>query len=246
VRTLLVVAFAVAAAALGGCRSVTVDPPIEPTPCITTFSRERCDAIVVWVTGELGLQPSGIDGVDVIDQRTSVTLRVHLPDGPAREVMLSCGGISRGFRAECMDDPAVPLVYATGPDGGYRDTPEGATQFPDLDPVAAAATTPLLIPRRTISIDRPGTTRIVLGQASLANGIIQESSFELADDWPDSVVLRGSIGLEITPAVGGDPIWNIYEHGWHEGIELVDVAITFDAAILRAGASFEIVNLVVR
>ena len=247
---------ALAGAALGGCLDPIVSTPTEPVPCAASFSTARCEAIVAWVTGELGIEPSGIDGVDIVPSppeppgqiggTVPITLRVHLPDGPARDVAMHCFGTSPAFRSECMDDPHVELVYATGPGSGYHDTPVGSTPFPDPDPAAAARAVPLLIDRQTISVVQPGVTRVVLGQALLANGIIQALSFELADDWPDTVVLRGNITLEVTPAAGGGPIWNIYEHGWHDGVEAVEVAITFNAAILKAGASFEIVNLIVR
>jgi len=145
-----------------------------------------------------------------------------------------------------MDDPHVPLTLASGGSFGYRDTPEGSTPFPGPDAAALAAAEPLLIARQVVRIDRTGPTRVLLGHASLANGIIQNASFGLADPWPDTVILRGGVTLDVTPVAGGDPIRNIFEHGWHDGVERVAVVLTFDVAIMRPGASIEVVDVDVR
>jgi hypothetical protein len=68
----------------------------------------------------------------------------------------------------------------------------------------------------------------------------------LADRWPDSVLLRSAIVLEIRPVGGGEAITNIYEHGWQPGVEEVEVSIVFDAAILRPGAHLTLLDVVVR
>jgi hypothetical protein len=145
-----------------------------------------------------------------------------------------------------MSEPSIVLDYPGSGSSGYRDTPEGAAPLPTLDPAAVAASQPLRIAHRTVVIAKTGPARIVLGQARLANGVIQEASIELVDSWPDDVVILGGVTMDITPAAGGEPIWNIYVHGWQEGTELVEVSISFDAAIVREGATLELVNVVVR
>jgi hypothetical protein len=100
--------------------------------------------------------------------------------------------------------------------------------------------------RVDIPIDRTGEQRVVLGRATLANGILREVRAGLDDRWPDSVLLRGAIVLEIRPVGGGEPITNIYEHGWQPGVQAVEVSIVFNVAILRPGAHLTLLNVFIR
>jgi hypothetical protein len=143
-----------------------------------------------------------------------------------------------------MPEPQIELQIAAR--DNYRDIPAGATPVPALDPDAEAAAIPLDLPRIEVPIDQLGEQRLVLGEATLANGIIREVSAALGEPWPESVVLRGAIRFEIQPKGGGPPIDNIYAHGWREGVETVEVSIVFNAAILRPGAHLTLVGVVVR
>ena len=247
-RLLTVIAGAVLAV---GCS--TSDSGVGGQECSATFSAARCEAILVAAAGREHVDPTRVAGIVILpndaagmDRAGAVRLRLTLDNGRTIETEITCPGIAAAFQAECMAEPHVVINYSGSSDSGYHDIPENATPFPDPDPNAVAAAQPLLIDHRTVPIVRTGPTRVVLGQARLANGMIQEASLELGDDWPDSVVLRGAVMMEIAPAGGGDPIWNIYEHGWHDGVELVDVTLTFDAALLREGAALELVNVIVR
>ena len=148
------------------------------------------------------------------------------------------------FLPECMPEPRIELQVAAR--DNYRDTPVGATPVPAIDHAAEAAAVPLELPRIEIPIDKVGEQRFVLGEATLANGVLREVSASLGEPWPESVVLRGAIHLEIRPKSGGDPIENIYVHGWREGVEVVEVSIAFNAAIVRPGAHLTLVGVVVR
>jgi hypothetical protein len=140
----------------------------------------------------------------------------------------------------------VPLAYPRGPEGGYSDTPEDATPFPALDPAAVASARPLHVASLPLAITSTGAHTIPIGTALLADGYLAEGSFSLADPWPSDVLLNGGISLVIRPVAGGPPLQNLYEHGWHAGVEAVEATITFDVAWFEPGASLPIVDIVVR
>jgi hypothetical protein len=110
-----------------------------------------------------------------------------------------------------------------------------------------AAAVPLLVRRLEIPIDAPGAKRIHLGEVAVANGIIQEATFDIEGAWPPGLVLRGgAVRLDLVPVGGGEPIWNIYEHGWVEGTEPIDVFLVFDVGLVRPGAQLVVLDLRVR
>jgi len=234
-----------------GC-SLIPTVQVAASPCAVQFSDARCEAILVWVMDELGVQPDQVATIAIvpatpqpfIGHDAPVTLRVGLADGSGREMTMHCQGVAGAFLPRCMAEPEVELLIPGNE--GYRDFPENATPVPPVDPAAEAAAIPLDLPRVDIPINRTGQQRFVLGQASLANGILREVRASPADRWPDSVLLRGSIVLEIRPVGGGEAITNIYEHGWQPGVEPVEVSIVFDAAILRPGAHLTLLDVLVR
>src|SRR5207248_1998048 len=124
--------------------------------------------------------------------------------------------------------------------------PENAPPFPSLDPAAVAKARPLLVASLPVPITSTGSRTIVVGTALLANGYLAEGDFGLADPWPSNVLLASGISLEVRPTAGGDPLRNLYEHGWHPGVEEVTATITFDVAWLEPGSTLPIVNIVVR
>jgi hypothetical protein len=222
-------------------------------PCEVVHSSARCDAILVAGAADASVDPTTVTAVTLLPEPPpdgmirgkSFDVRLTLADGTTRDATIFCGGISPAYLPECMQDPTISLS-APGNEG-YRDLPENATPVPELDPAAMARAVPLLIPRLEVPIDGPGPKRIRLGEAALANGIIQEASFEIEGDWPAGVVVRnGSVRIDLVPVDGGAPIQNIYEHGWKEGVERVDVLLVFDSALVRPGASLVVLNLRVR
>ena len=73
------------------------------------------------------------------------------------------------------------------------------------------------------------------------------ADFALVDDWPPGVtILEGGVSLEIRSQGDGKPIRNIYEHGWHAGIEGVDAVLVFDVFRFDPGATLSIRDVVVR
>jgi hypothetical protein len=224
--------------------------------CASKFSTDRCQALAFAAATQLGVGFDEVRTLDVVPNPSPVEidfahrtfLEVGLASGERRSVVISCPGVAAAYDQQCMPEPVVGLSYPRGSDGGggYTDTPENATPFPALDPAAVANSRPLLVASLTVPITGTGTRTIVVGKALLANGYLGEGDFALADPWPSNVLLASGIRLEVRPTAGGDPLRNLYEHGWHPGVEEVTATITFDVAWFEPGASLPIVDIVVR
>jgi hypothetical protein len=224
--------------------------------CSNTMTADRCQAMALHAAQELGVPFDAIASIDVVadpspdpmDRAHRVFLSIALLDGSTHDVTVSCPGIAGAFDPPCMTDPAVSLGFAGGAEGhsGYTDYPENATPFPSLDPVALGSARALRIASLPIAIAATGPQTLTVGTAGLPNGYLAEAMFGMVDPWPSNVLFNGSIRLEVRPTGGGDPLWNLYEHGWHAGVEEVQATITFDVAWFEPGATIELVDLVVR
>jgi|GEM_PF-6592239 hypothetical protein len=224
--------------------------------CASTFSADRCQALAFAAATQLGVGFDHVLAIDVvpnpspeeIDFAHRTFLSIALADGSRHDVVISCPGIAGAYDPPCMALPTVPLSFPRGSEGGggYTDTPENATPFPSLEPAAVAMARPLKVASLPISITSTGPYSILVGTALLPNGYLAEADFSLADPWPSNVLLRSGVSLEVRPTAGGDPLRNLYEHGWLSDVEEVAATITFDVAWFEPGASLPIVNIVVR
>lgn len=224
--------------------------------CTTTSPADRCQALALAAATQLGVGFDQVRAIDVvpnpspdqIDFAHRTFLSVELVDGSRHAVVISCPGIAGAYDPQCMAVPAVPLGFPRGPEGGggYTDTPENATPFPALEPVAIANARPLQVASLVVPITATGRQSVVIGTATLANGYLAEGDFSLGDPWPSDVLFNGGISLDVRPTAGGEPLWNVYEHGWHPGVEEVTATITFDVVWFEPGASLSLVNLTVR
>jgi hypothetical protein len=171
-----------------------------------------------------------------------MNLLVTLADGTMHQVAM-CGGVD--MAPPCVDDPH--LTWSSVTQGGYRDVPEGSSPVPSAAPDALAGGTELRIGRLDIPIDHTGLHEIVLGEAWLPNGLLTTADLSLVDVWPsDLSIVDGRVNLEIRSKSDGQPIRNIYEHGWREGIEGVEARLVFDVFRFEPGAMLSIQDVVVR
>jgi len=231
-----------------------VGPPhVLGGTCGSQFDADRCQALAFGAAEQLGVRFEQVIAVDVVpnpspgpgpDFAHRTFLEVTLADGSRRDVTISCPGIAACCLPPCMAEPAVPVGSPW--QAGYHDRPGDATPLPSLEPDAVRDARPLSIPRLTIPVDSLGRHEIGLGQATLPNGYLSFSNLQLADPWPSNVLFKVGVGLEVTPASGGPPLENVYETGWQHGTVAVDVTLTFDVVWFEPGASFEIVDVVVR
>lgn len=140
------------------------------------------------------------------------------------------------------------LAQYTGvrsPIGGYHDVPCAgpapenpcATPLPTIEPSAQAAAEPLSIASLEIPIDHAGAYSVVLGQASLPNGILSQATAEVTSSPTDPLVADSGFSLTIESLDGGPPFENYYAHGWRPGVEHVRVTLKFSVLMFEPGAA---------
>jgi hypothetical protein len=256
-------ALLVAALALTGCDAIAgaiAGPPRGPEPCGQRFNAVRCLAMTDTAAMQLHKTREDIvsidivpdptpevrDGVTIIEIRSGgppIDLIVTLADGTITQTTLVCFGVSE---PACFDDPKIE-PHAMSKEGGYHDRTADATPVPSAAPDALEMAVELRVDRVDIPIERTGRHEIVLGEAWLPNGLLTTADFALVDDWPPGVtILAGGVSLEVRPMTGGQPIRNIYEHGWREGIEGVEAVLVFDVFRFDPGATLSIQDVVVK
>ncbi len=234
-------------------------PAPTPQPCGRVYNALQCTAITDAAARQLGATREDVAAIDVVpdptpEVRDGVTilqtrggaprmnLLVSLTDGTTHPVSM-CGGVS--MEPQCVGDPH--LIANTVTQGGYRDVPAGSTPVPSAAPGALAEATGLDIDRLDIPIDHTGRNEIVLGEARLPNGLLTTADFALVDAWPSDVsIVDGRVTLEVRSRLNGKSIQNIYAHGWHTGIEAVDVVLVFDVFWFEPGATLGLRNVSVR
>jgi hypothetical protein len=253
----LTVAFVVA-----GCdalANVVKGPAPTPQPCGQVFNAVRCLAMTDKAAFQLHTTREDItaivvvpeptpevrDGVTILQTRSGgppIDLLVTLADGTVHQTTLFCVGVNT--EPACVDDPHLD-AHSISLDGGFYDRTADATSVPSAAPDALEMATELHIDRLDIPIDHTGPYEIPLGEAWLPNGLLTEADFALVDDWPAGVtILDGGVSLEVRS--DGRPIWNIYEHGWREGVEGVEAVLVFDVFRFDPGATLSIAGVVVR
>ena len=254
----------VAALVLTGCDAITAmiaEPQKGPEPCGHRFNPVRCLAMtdtaamqlhktredIVSIVVVPDPTPEVRDGVTILQTRSGgppIDLIVTLADGTITQTTLFCVGVNT--EPACVDDPHIQ-THAMSKDGGYHDRTADATPVPSAAPDALEMATELRVDRLDIPIDHTGRHEIVLGEAWLPNGLLTTADFELVDDWPPGVTILGDgVSLEVRSELDGQPIQNIYEHGWREGIEGVEAVLVFDVFHFDPGATLSIQDVVVR
>jgi hypothetical protein len=254
--TLLVAAVALGACGLGGFFGESQ----TAKACAEVFSAARCLAMTDEAASQLHVTredvaalevipeptPQVVDGKTILQTRSGggapVVVDVSLRDGSVHRVTMPCGGIPSS--PACIDEPRLQISSPT--EGGYFDRPEGASPVPTAAPDALAAASSLRIDRLDIQIDHVGPFEVRLGEAALPNGLLTTATFDLVDPWPAGVtVIDGRVILEVRSLETGERLWNVFEHGWLEGIEPVEAILIFDVFRFDPGAALAIRDLVV-
>lgn len=249
-----------------GCDSISRafranEPAAVPQPCAQVFNPIRCLAMTDKAAFQLQTTREDIaaivvvpeptpevrDGVTILQTRSGgppIDLIVTLADGTIHRTTLMCVGVNT--EPACVDAPHLD-AHSISLDGGYYDRTADATPMPSAAPDALAEATALRIDRLDIPIDHAGTNEVVLGEAWLPNGLVTAAGFALVDDWPSGVtILDGAVRLEVRSQSDGQPIQNIYEHGWRQGIEAVDAVLVFDVFRFEPRAKLSIADVIVR
>jgi len=245
----------------GGCAFLP-DLPQAPTACVEVYSRNQCLAMTDVAAAEASKNRGDVVGIVVVPDPPPegatlggawpIHVRVAFMDGTVHDARL-CGGIS--IDPACSADPQLSPRSIMG---GYTDVPCGAepadapadcpTPFPSPDAEVVAEATPLRVDEVSIPIDHVGQYEVPVGQGSLPNGILEDTSFTFADAWPDDVALRDeSAFLEVRSLeADGKPFDNYYLHGWRPGVERFEAVLLFDVSWFQPGADLTIENVVVR
>jgi hypothetical protein len=231
-----------------------------PRSCFEVYPKNRCMAMMDVVAGEVARNRGDVTAIAIVPDPPPdgaslggawpIKVRLGFTDGTTHDARL-CGGLA--VAAACMDDPRLSASSMVG--GGYTDVPcageppDGcATPHPSIEPGAAATAEALVIEGRTIAIDHVGPYAVVLGEASLPNGILTESMFEFDEAWPADVALAEALAfLEIRSLEpDGRPFDNYYTHGWRQGVERIEAVLRFDVLWFEPEADLGIRNVVVR
>jgi len=242
-----------------GC-SLLPDLAQGPRSCFDVYPRNRCLAMIDVAAGEVSMNRGDVTAIAIIpdpppDGATlggawPILVRVGFADGTTHDARL-CGGLA--VAPPCSDDPQLRASSIVG--GGYTDVPcageapDGcATPHPTIEPGAAASSEALTVDERTIAIDHVGPYAVVLGEASLPNGILTESSFEFDEAWPADVALADALAVIEVRSLepDGKPFDNYYTHGWRPGVERVEAVLRFDVLWFEPGADLSIRNVAVR
>lgn len=231
------------------------------------LSARRCAYIVSWAKDQAGygdvdqVQAELLGDPDCPDGSTTcsmnrtqsfvVRVRITGPDGASSDESVFCG-IGGGATLLCTGTPVIRTSTPTT--NGYRDVPCNgeapgtcASPVPRSDADARAASRPLVVPRLSIPVDHVGDYTVVVGEATLPNGILSDATFGLANASPsDQLIAAEGVALGVDSLEGGPPFVNIYEHGWRPGTERVRATLTFTVESFEPGAVLEITDISVR
>ena len=179
-----------------------------------------------------------------------VRVRFVGDDGSAVEDSQFCG-VGGDVDLGCTDPPAIRLSAPML--DGYQDVPcageppDGcASPVPTIDPAVAGDGKPLRIAAIDVPLDHVGVYSIPLGDAVLPNGMLAETTFALVDARQTNFVLEDGVVRLIVAGPDGQPIWNVYEQGWRDGTETVDVRLEFEVRAAEPGAVLQVRDVVVR
>jgi hypothetical protein len=268
---------AVLVVVLGACQSLVNRPAVKdtvahpyPAGCAAfELSARRCEAIVTELASRAKVDLSEVKVVDLLGdpgcpepsgQATPCTptgafvvrVRFTSAGGIAREESVFCGAGGE-HTILCTDSPEIARTSATM-GGAYRELactgepPAGCpTPLPRIDATSAAREHPLRIAARDIRLDHLGGYRIALGTGTLANGILEQASFSLANAHPTTFyTTQDGVRLELTSLErGAKPFINGFDHGWRKGVERFSATLVFSISWFSPGAVLQVRNIVV-
>ena len=222
------------------------------------LSARRCKAILDWAMAQPAAAkrvPTSVEmlgdpgcgaGTDphVLCMRSTsfvVRMRLHFEGGGASDEPLFCG-VGGQYSLLCTETPEIPLYGSTF--GGYWDT-TGATP-PPIPAKLLAASRPLSVATLDIPVDHLGHYEIEAGRAVVPMGILTHATVRLENPQTQSLtVSEDGVRFVIRSAEpGAKPFNNLYERGWHDGVEEVVAVIVFDVTSFQPGAVLQMRDLV--
>jgi hypothetical protein len=247
--------------------SPSVDTVPRVVGCDTLgFDARRCAAVVARAREEAGnptnvvmivIRPAKVDTTS-LGSHPLATVGLTLADGTQETVDLTCFNVVARPSSDRACDPDAQIAL----DGGVShdvpcgptpcdDNHPGATPPPSPKPAVVAASTPLVLRVFDIPIDHVGHYEILVGDATLPDGLLSERSGTLGDPRPTDYWIEEGVQIVVRPGplcYGSHcpEIDSIYHAPFH-GPEAVHVYLVFDVTELDApGVVLEVRNLVVR
>jgi hypothetical protein len=153
----------------------------------------------------------------------------------------------------CSETPGIQALDLHG--AGYWDVPCAgeapdacATPIPKPTGVAAAAGRELKIDAIAVLVGSVGHREVEIGRAILADGIVQEARFSVADQTQVGFLLDpGLVRMELRSTVPGRPPFdNAYNRGSFKGPEEVRVVLVFDVSETGQDAVIHVTDVLVR
>ena len=202
---------------------------------------ELADATDVVLLGDPGC---GDPDPNVICTRTTsfvVRARFSMADGRTAEESVFCGV---GTSWLCEEAPEIrdPTME------GYHDIPcpgeppRCPSPLPTIDPDAANRAEPLRVDDLDIPIDHLGDYDVVLGEATLPNGIVTEKTLHVVDPAADRLPPRWRPRNQPRVARRRQYVDDYWTHGWRDGTERVEAHLLFTVIDVLPGAVLQVRN----
>ena len=176
-------------------------------------------------------------------------VQFDLVDAGTAQVVVRCLGLSSDSDRACNADAAITVrggIDRDVPCSGEAPQHPCATPPPSPRPAAVNAAVPLRQAILDVPLDHVGHYEILIGTASLPDGVMTERSASLADPRPSTFWIDQGVALDVRSDIGGrPPIGSIYREPY-DGPEPVHVYLVFDVVEFQPGAVLQVRDLVVR
>ena len=177
-------------------------------------------------------------------------VRLALVGGGTAQVVVRCGLPGPSDRA-CNPEARIYIFGGVdhdvpcGAEEGGPDNP-CATLPPTARPGSVAAAQPLRVATFDIPLGRTGRYELLVGAASLPDGVLTERSARLVDDTPTTFWIDDGVRIDVRPDdPSRPPIGSIYRDPY-DGVEPVHVWLVFDVVDVGPGAVLQVRDLVIR
>jgi hypothetical protein len=247
----------------GAAASKSSPPSMSITGCETlSFSPSRCAAVIARarasaqptiaadevVSAEVAPPPA--PDVGSLGSFPLAEVRLALVDGGTAKVVVRCGLPGPSDRA-CNPDARIYIFGGVdhdvpcGTEEGGPDNP-CATLPPTARPGSVAAAQPLRVAAFDIPLGRTGRYEVLVGEAGLPDGVLNERSARLVDDTPTTFWIDDGVHIDVRPdEPSRPPIGSIYREPY-DGVEPVHVWLVFDVVEVAPGAVLQVRDLVIR
>lgn len=233
---------------ISGCEAMG----FSPSRCAAVVARARASAQPPFAANEVIAATVGPPPAPDVSLGSFplAEVRLALVGGGTAQVVVRCGLPGPSDRA-CNPDARIYIFGGVdhdvpcGAEPGGPDNP-CATLPPTARPGSVAAAQPLRVATFDIPLGRTGRYDVLVGEAGLPDGVLNERSARLLDDTPTTFWIDDGVLINVRPDDSGRPaIGSIYREPY-DGVEPVHVWLVFDVVEVVPGAILQVRDLVVR